>query len=292
MEYYGGVLNDRANEVAEQRSGPCRAAGDGPPASAEPLPLQPAGLHLWIAPVPDECDEALELAQRVLLDAQERLRIQRFRTAALQRRYLTTRALVRTVLSRYAPVPPAQWVFAASSHGRPYVNDTDGAPTVPRFNVAHTDHLVVLLVGCGRELGVDVEQATRRAPMDIADQFFAASERIALTRLPTADRASRFWDYWTLKESYIKARGLGLSIPLDGFSFGFDTDNSIKLAIDPSLEDRADRWRFWQFDLQDHHRLAVCAETVPTSSDDIRAWRAVPTRGAWPLELQCLRRSA
>lgn len=285
-------MSYRAGEITEQCQDPCCAADAGSLAPAALLPLQETELHLWVAPVPDEDDEALAVVQCALLDVEERLRMRRLRTVALQRRYRTTRALVRTVLSRYAPVPPSQWVFAASSHGRPYVDRPASATPTPRFNVSHTDRLVVLLVGCGRELGVDVEKVTRHAPMVVADQFFAAPERMALARLSDADRASRFWDHWTLKESYIKARGLGLSIPLDGFSFGFDTDDRITLAIDPTLEDRADRWRFWQFDLQNHHRLAVCAEAVPAGNGDIRAWLAVPAGGTWPLQLQCLRRSA
>lgn len=252
-------------------------------------------LHIWVARVACESgpsSDAVRCAQLELLSSDELQRLERFRTSELRRRYLTTRALVRTVLSRYAPVPPREWVFAASSHGRPLIQHPSDAAVSLRFNISHTERLVALLVGWGRDVGVDVEQLTRRAPIEVANRFFAASEWQALAGLAPADRASRFWDYWTLKESYIKARGLGLSIPLDHFSFGFDADDRIALAMDPVLGDDPGRWQFWQFDLPDQHRMAVCAETTMAGASDPVAWLTVPTAADQLLPLRCLRRSA
>lgn len=291
-EYVEGVLGFSACTLTERLRVSCQAAGTTFKGTSGLLPLRQAELHLWVAPIPDRDDEALALEQDAMLDVDERLNLLRFRTAALRRRYRTTRALVRTVLSYYVPVPPSVWVFATSSHGRPYIHRPTDAASALRFNVTHSDQLVVLLVGTGRELGVDVEKTSRYAPMVIADEHFATRERAALARLSAAQRASRFWDYWTLKESYVKARGLGLSIPLDGISFSFVMNDRITVAVDPTLGDRASRWRFWQFALQEEHRLAVCAEALPGRSCDFRAWLIVPTGGIWPLHLQCLRWSA
>jgi 4'-phosphopantetheinyl transferase len=252
-------------------------------------------LHVWVALPASECgpsSDAVRCAQLELLSSDELQRLERFRTPELQRRYLTTRALVRTVLSRYVPVPPREWVFAASSQGRPLIQHPPDAAASLRFNISHTERLVALLVGWGREVGLDVEQWTRRAPLEVANRFFAASEWQALAGLPPVDRASRFWDYWTLKESYIKARGLGLSIPLDRFSFEFDADDRIMLGVDPVLGDSAGRWQFWQFDLPGQHRMAVCAETTVAGVSDPVAWLTVPTAADQPLPLPCLRRSA
>ena len=45
----------------------------------------------------------------------------------------------------------------------------------------------------------------------------------------------RFFEYWTFKEAYIKARGMGLSLPLDKFSFQYPDDHAVEIAIDPEL---------------------------------------------------------
>jgi 4'-phosphopantetheinyl transferase len=78
---------------------------------------------------------------------------------------------------------------------------------------------------------------------------------------------------WTLKESYIKARGMGLAIPLDKFAFVFGGAEQVRLEVDESLNDREDRW---QFCLLDHagHRIAVMAER--RAGYELKVWEAHP----------------
>lgn len=254
------------------------------------VPLEAHELHLWLAQVPDRPDDALVAAQRALLNTDERTRMHRFHTEALQRRYLTTRAMVRTVLSSYASVLPAHWEFAVSSHGRPHIAHPAKAAPSLRFNISHTERLVAMLVGSDRELGVDVESAGGNAPLIVAEKYFAPAESLDMARLPAALRHSRFWDYWTLKESYVKARGLGLSMPLDAFWFSFDSDDRIQMTIGPDLDDRSERWQFWQFVFADQ-LLAVCAELVPTATTTLSFWSIVPTRTTHQIKLPHLRRS-
>lgn len=253
-----------------------------------------AGLQVWVAQVPSEEDAALAARQLALLSVEERQRMRGFTTAALQRRFRTTRALVRTVLSRHAPLPPDKWEFVVSSHGKPAVAPRHLRLPVPSFNLSHTEALVVLLTGEDRALGVDIEQVNRSPPLDVAAQFFSEAERRAMSGLSAAEQASRFWDLWTLKESYIKARGLGMSIPLDRFSIGLDAGPDIRLDIDPSLGDCRDRWQFSLYDLAPDHRLAICAETRPCVDGELEGWRVIPACDdcpAQPLRMRMLRRS-
>ena len=112
------------------------------------------------------------------------------------------------------------------------------------FNVSHTDGLVVCLVSTEHEVGVDVELFSR-APklLELAPTVFAPRERAALAALPGAAQAGRAVTLWTLKESYIKARGMGLALPLDGFAFHF-ADDQIRLDVAPALGDDGARWQF------------------------------------------------
>ena len=115
-------------------------------------------------------------AYLALLSPEEHDRMARLVFERDRRRFLLTRALVRTMLSRYAGVAPAEWTFIANVHGRPEILDRpQGVPDL-RFNLSHTEGLIACAVTIGREVGVDVEHIQRRLTRDVAGRFFAPSE--------------------------------------------------------------------------------------------------------------------
>src|SRR4029078_6585429 len=108
------------------------------------------------------------------------------------------------------------------------------------------------------DVGVDVEDRTRKGEtVQIADRFFSPVEVAALRALPEERQRERFFDYWTLKEAYIKARGMGLAIPLDQFSFLLEPDMPIRIAFDPRLADDPLAWQFEQFALGGSHQTSA-----------------------------------
>lgn len=218
-------------------------------------------IHLWLAYLDETSDPRLLAEYRLLLSDAELQQHRRFHFAGDRHRYLVTRAMVRTVLSKYADVAPRNWRFAVNSYGRPSIASELSSPARIEFNVSHTDGLVVLGVTCERAIGVDVENVLSRAvDVGIADRYFAPEEVRTLRALPPEKQQRRFFEYWTLKESYIKARAMGLSIPLDRFAFDLDDAVAIRLTIDPSLQDCVERWAFWQVQLGREYLTAVCAE--------------------------------
>lgn len=236
-------------------------------------------VHVWCARVPPNGDDtALHADQWAVLNDAERAQFKRFRFDALKRCYLTTRALVRSTLSRYVPIAPAQWVFEPTPHGRPVIVNPEAEAQSLRFNISHTNDCVVLALGNGRELGVDIECTTREAPLAVARRFFSPVEAGELEALSAHRQPRRFWDLWTFKESYIKARGLGLSVPLDAFSFRFDDEHSVRLELDAPLNDSASRWQLWQFPLEACHQLALCAERVHDLPTVVSFHAVVPMR--------------
>lgn len=249
------------------------------------------GIDVWLAFYHEMDDERLLASLRGCLNDAELLQEPRFYFADDRKRYLVTRALVRHVLSRYADVAPAAWTFSNNAYGRPRIADVHAAARGLSFNVSHTRGLIALGVTRDRELGVDVEHTTQReVSTDIADRFFAPAEVDALSTVPASGRQDRFFEYWTFKESYIKARGMGLSIPLDKFSFHFPHERAVQLAIEPELGDDANRWTFWQYRPAPHYLLAICAErsaTVPRVS----LHRAGPTLAHDAFTLPLLRAS-
>lgn len=192
------------------------------------------------------------------LTPEERARLDRFRFDRDRDVALASLALQRRALSRCAPVAPSAWRFAPTRHGRPeIVWPAHGPGRVIRFNVANTHGLVACAVTIGRELGIDVEPWRADAPTDVVDSHFAPVERAALWALPTGDHARRFIELWTLKEAYIKARGLGLAIPLDRFSFDLAAGVP-RLAIDPELADDATTWQVASWSPTPQHCAALC----------------------------------
>ena len=241
------------------------------------IPLTPAEIHVWLASYDEITDERLHAAYRELLDAAEKEQEPRFYFARDRRRYLVTRALVRTVLSRYVSMHPTEWIFSTNAYGRPGIVNVQARDAGLSFNISHTHSLIVLGVTRQRALGVDVENIrAREVSIEIADRYFAPQEVAALTATPLHQQQYRFFEYWTFKESYIKARGMGLSLPLDKFSFRYPDDHAVEIAIDPELADNSGCWHFWQFRPTSEYVVAICAERLVAQAPSLIVRQAVP----------------
>ena len=233
--------------------------------------------HVWLTFFDDPRLDGLLDDYRQLLTADELAQEKRFHFEADRRRYLVTRALLRCTLSRYIDLPPSAWRFETNEYGRPYIANTEVPATRLHFNISHTNSLIAVAVSLQGALGVDTENLSRRPTVShLAARYFASTENRALQSLPLSQQALRFFEYWTLKESYIKTRGMGLSIPLDHFSFDVSQPGRIHLHVDPSLEDDATRWAFWQWSLGDDYLLALCAQRTCAAASTVRLWRVLP----------------
>jgi 4'-phosphopantetheinyl transferase len=213
-------------------------------------------IHVWLAFDRQIEDPGVLHAFETLLTAEELATRARLRAPHLPRQYLVTRALLRSLLSAYAPgTPPLQWRFEAGDNGKPALAPPF-ADTGLSFNVAHTAGLVSIAIARERALGVDVEYfAPRGPPLHVAPHYFTAAEAAALEALPQEQRAARFYALWTLKESWLKATGEGLAGGLDRVSFRFDEP---RFAAGVSVsDDHAAHWRFWQSAPSPEHLLAL-----------------------------------
>jgi 4'-phosphopantetheinyl transferase len=221
------------------------------------LPLTHSEVHLWYT-LPDSLtDPQLLHSYQALMTSDEHERQQRFHFEKGRHEYLVTRALVRTVLSRYVVAAPHDWRFVSNTYGRPEIASPLHLPPLC-FNLSHTDGLIVCVVALDREVGVDVENLNRPGEtVEIADHFFSPTEVAALHALPPEAQRQRFFAYWTLKESYIKARGMGVSLPLDQFSFHLDTRCPIRISFEPRMQDNPHSWQFAQFQITSQHLVAV-----------------------------------
>lgn len=224
------------------------------------LSLEPGDLDVWVVITHDVADEAVD-DYRSFLSVEERTRQGRFRLARERRTYATARALLRCTLTRYADIAAGQWRFATTRYGRPVLAADLWDHTQLTFNLSHTDGMITLAVGRSHQIGIDVENTRNiAAPIQIAERFFAIDEVEFLKKTPASARQELFFELWTLKEAYLKARGSGLTLPLDGFSITFAGRSRLQLSIDPSLGDLPARWRLWEFRPTAEHIIALCAE--------------------------------
>ena len=142
------------------------------------------------------------------------------------------------------------------------------------FNITHTDGLIVLAIAQNRTLGVDAENfESRPVSTSLADSFFAPEEAAALRTVEQGRWQQRFFQYWTLKESYFKARGLGLALPLGLFTFHRTPGRAPTISFDPELHDDPATWQFAQFWPTNDHRMAVAVrrtgQDVPITVESV-----------------------
>ena len=260
-------------------------------------PTGSSALQLWLAYPGDLAEPAVEEACAALLDNAERARAARFRFDRHRREYLATHALTRMALSHSHPLPPHAWSFSVNQYGKPSPVPECGL----RFNQSNSVELAVCLISrraaqsgdaasdAGIDVGVDVESFARAEEIvPLAARVFSAAERTQLEVLPIAARPNRALSLWTLKEAYIKARGMGLSLPLQQISFLFDGPNedgsdAIRFEVAPGVDDDPGRWRFCRFD-HAGHRIALAVEANaagPLEIFEARPPLSPPTRLTW-----------
>lgn len=222
------------------------------------LPLDEHRIDLWCVRLDDNVDPDLLKTCRGMLAPDEIDRADRFHFERDRARSLVARALVRTALTRYLGGDPRRWRFARNAYGKPHLIEPPPRPI--EFNVSHSVGMVVCAVSLGHEVGVDVECLDRTVDgLALARRFFAPWETALLERLPPEERVGAFFAIWTLKEAYVKARGLGLSVPLGQFGFSFSDDRPPQIRFRHGMEDDPAAWQFAQLRMADRYRAAVAA---------------------------------
>lgn len=190
-------------------------------------------------------------------------------------------------------VAPERLEFRANAYGRPELLPAQCGGRRISFNLSHTPELVILGVSIDRPMGVDVEHIGAGAPPpDVARRVLCPWERVDPAAVPEALRRERFYRYWTLKEAYAKARGMGLSLPLDAFGFRFLPEGLVEMAAVPALGDSAARWRFRQLRPASGYLATVCVERGADPAHGVALTCIAPLVGerATELSLVCASR--
>lgn len=147
-----------------------------------------------------------------LLTDEERERSRRFVGPLLQRRFVAARSRLRALLGRHLGCDPRNLAFVLNEFGKPRLADHPGV----HFSLSHSQDRALLAVSDGPEIGADLEMMRPIDHLDLARRYFHPDEVATIER--NDDPLQAFFRIWTLKEAVVKAIGLGLSLPLDGFA--------------------------------------------------------------------------
>jgi 4'-phosphopantetheinyl transferase len=210
-------------------------------APPEELVLLADEVHIWRAWL--GCDACLS-ALACWLSPLEIQRAMRFRFSVHRDRYIACRGMLRSLLGWYLRRDPGSLQFEVNDFGKPFLAADQPGDTI-HFNVSHSHELALFAFVRGREIGVDLEHV--RSVFDelaVAQRFFAPGEIAELQRLDPVLRVAGFFNCWTRKESYIKARGLGLSLPLDNFQVSLRPGSPAVLLSHDGDSDETLRWSF------------------------------------------------
>jgi 4'-phosphopantetheinyl transferase len=214
------------------------------------LPLAPDVLHVWRVRLSGGDGKISAAAS--LLSAEETARANRLVDETARRRFILSRAALRSVVARYLDQPPQTLAFRLGSHGKPHL-----ASSTLRFNVSHAADLALIGVTSGSEVGVDVECMDARRPVQaIAARFFSPTERADLDRKSGPEHAATFFRIWSRKEAVIKALGEGLACPLDSFDVSSEPHEAHLLAFRREGVVVAD-WRLVAIDAAPHYVAAA-----------------------------------
>lgn len=212
--------------------------------------------HVWLVAPEAVQDGAILEASRSVLSESELIHCNRLFFHEDRHRYLISHALVRNVLSRYSAVAPSEWRFSRGDHGRPEIANSDIPPL--RFNLTHTAGLAACVVTLSDPCGIDAEQLSARHDLlGVARRMFSIDEYQQLTELGGREQQEYFFSRWTLREAYVKARGIGISFPTRKLTFCIDATGHVSVEFQPELEERSDHWQFAVLSLTPQHLGAI-----------------------------------
>lgn len=147
-----------------------------------------------------------------LLDANEQGKALRFVQAIHGRRYVASHGKLRLILAGYLGIPAEKITYVPQAFGKPVIV-VDGLKHDIQFNLAHSDNKMLVAVGVGGQIGVDIEVWNNSVDStSVASLCFSEAERNFWNGLPASRKDEFFYRLWTRKESFVKAVGVGLGL--------------------------------------------------------------------------------
>jgi len=175
------------------------------------------------------------------LSQNELLKVSYFEFDEVRDSYVVSQSVLRKLLSGYLGIPAKSVKLGRHSKGKPCSIDDPGL----YFNMSNSGKLVVIAFSLDGEVGIDIEKIRPLHDLDeLIMRNFTTSE-IKFINAKPEERINRFFRFWTIKESYVKALGEGMRLPPDHLEFAIEND-SIKLQSVKGVFEQED-WNFKEF---------------------------------------------
>ena len=229
--------------------------GSTGPAITTPLELRADEVHVWLATLDDYPADSL----KVLLAEDELSRAARFHFDKDRTHYIVARGWLRKLLAAYLSIGAGELRFSYAEKGKPALAESQRGSL--NFNLAHSHGMAIYAFSRRREVGIDIEFIREDlADEKIAERFFSPQEIDVLGKLPADLRKQAFFDCWTRKEAYIKARGEGLSMPLDEFDVSLRPGEAPALLRNHKEPAEITRWSMQSVTVPAGYVAALVAE--------------------------------
>lgn len=186
------------------------------------------------------------LLSYVSKEKQERLA--KIKNKKVAQRVLFSDIMARSVLCGLLKIENSKLFFRYNENGKPYLRDFDNC----YFNISHSGNWIICAIS-GKEVGADIE-LVREIKTDIAHRYFSNKECKALDNKTGGAIKSYFFDLWTIKESYLKLVGKGLTQSLNSFTV-VKIRNTFKITINNNILNVFIK----QYKIDKEYKMAVCA---------------------------------
>ncbi len=195
-----------------------------------------------------------------LLTEDERKKAGRLRFKRVRDDFVASRGLLRLILTAYLNEKPQSLEFQYGKHGKPDLADGFNRIGVT-FNMSHSHGMALYGVGLEQAIGVDIEKIrTDMSFIKIAKRFFSSLEYETLQRLPAHQLKYGFFNCWTRKEAYIKAKGEGLSSLISRFAVSLAPGEPAAM-LDHELDAReVSRWSITDLDIGPDYAAAIAVD--------------------------------
>ena len=216
------------------------------------LQLTSNHVHVWMVDVPS--NKVNEAAFFSLLSEDEKERANKFRFEKDRLTYITAKATLRKLIAQYLNGKPNEITFQYNKQGKPSIVSEIGL----KFNVSHSGEKVLIGFALNHEIGVDIEYNKRKVKLEeVAKRFFSQTEYEKMIQIPESLWRNAFFNCWTRKEAFIKAKGGGLSIPLSQFEVTLQPNEKPELQIIRWNQEDVPNWDLQAFNCTEDYTGAV-----------------------------------
>jgi len=206
----------------------------------------------------------------LLISLKKKYKIEKFLNKEDKIRTLIGEMLIRTIIVSKLSILNKDIKFDINRYGKPYLQEY----STINFNISHSKDFVVCVID-DKPIGIDIEKVNQIEYKDIAKNFFTTSEYNYIIKKNLDIEINKFYEIWTLKESYIKCCGKGLSIPLKSFSININKNEEIKSegikteGIKVICNDEYNKFVLKMFDTVLGYKIAVCSVNKEISNNII-----------------------